>query len=236
MKKILFLLSVIIAFTFVSKGYFLTPEARAETVCLIRFNIFDSKVYDPSVAEGLMIKDNLVAKGALVNAVKYRKLPFDSNTGDSKIISSVFNELEIQLCGKIGSCEKKYLDMQVVCEAESSIGTTIDEAQLAYNRRIANMSTCQKEVFIAIQNKNTQYLQAVKIANSQYYQKLAPLTVNLLKLYRYSKDDKSRELLLNDYVLANKVLRGKLYNSQTKVFNKFINDRTVLQKSFDDCK
>jgi hypothetical protein len=235
MKKFLFLLGVAVAFIFLSQGYFLAPEAKAETLCLIRFSVFDNKIYDPVVAEGLLIKENLISKGALVTAIKDGKLPFDSSAKDSKIVEATFNELEIQLCGKVGTCDKKTLDMQIVCESGGLTGNTVNDAQLAYNSRIASMNTCQRQIFTEIQAKNNLYLQAVRTANVHYYQQLAPLTANLLKVYRYSKDgDKSK--ILNDYITENKNMRKTLYKSQTATFDKFIRDRIALQTSFDSCK
>lgn len=237
MKNGLYLLglAVIIAILGGSNGF--VPQAEAEAKCFIRFNFFDSKIHDVGVAEATLIKDGLINKGDLANAVQDGKLPFDSNGNDSKLINTALDNLEIDLCGKVDGCDVKTLDTAIICQLGTEpTGSTISDAQSTYNSRIAGMNTCQRQIFKDIEAINSQYLKDVRTANTRYYQQLAPRTAALLKSYRLAKDNKEKSSILEDYVSHNTGLRQDLYEEQATLFNKFIGSRATLQNDFNSCK
>ncbi len=239
MKKVLYLLGLTVIIISLGRVNSFTPRAEAGEQCFIRFKVFDDKIHDSQVADAALAKDSLISKGDLVNAVKGGKLPFDSKANNSKLVSAVLDNLEIEMCGKIDGCDAKTLDMAVVCELGTepgSTGNTIRDAQLVYNDRIAGMNKCQQQIFKDIQIINSQYLKDVKVANVKYYQKLAPRTGTLLKLYRFANDDKEKSSIIEDYINYNKGLRKNLYEEQATIFNKFISSRTTIQEGFNFCK
>ena len=236
MKKGLYLLGLVAIIAIIGGTNGLTPRAKAEINCFIRFKVFDSKIYNPEIADSGLAKGGLVNKGDFVNAVQVGKLPFDSKISDSKLVNTIFDNLAISLCGKINGCDTKTLDMTVICDlGTGSAGNTIRDAQEAYNSRIAGMSTCQQGFFKNIQALNSQYVSDVRAANAKYYQQLAPRTAALLKAYR-TADDKKKSAVLGDYIAYNQTLRKDLYKAQTIIFDKFISSRTTLQQGFNSCK
>lgn len=248
-KKTWFLLTIVALGLIGGLVNYLTPAASAETNCLIRIITFDEKINDAALAESLMIKGKLIKSNDFVKAIQNKALPFDSGSADSVTVEGVFSNLYDAFC-KGGSgisadtsadCYGNGVSIVMACVGTNPpttppTGSTIDEARIAYNQRIASMNTCQQEVFSLIQNSNNEYLQKAKEANSGYYQKLAPLTIALRKSYRYAKDDSARKMILDNYLNANKTLRQGLYKEQTGAFDEFVSKRVALQSKFDACK
>lgn len=237
MKKGLYLLVLVIAIVIFGGVNNIIPKVEARAQCFIRFKVFDDKIHNIEAAEATLIKDGLINKGDLANAVQDGKLPFDSNGNDSKLINTALDNLEIDLCGKVDGCDAKTLDTAIICQlgTEPTV-STISDAQSTYNSRIAGMNTCQRQIFKDIEAINSQYLKDVRTANTRYYQQLAPRTAALLKSYRLAKDNKEKSSILEDYVSYNTGLRQDLYEEQATLFNKFIGSRATLQNDFNSCK
>lgn len=213
---------------------------QAAGACVASVNIFDTKVYDPSGASTVLINAGLLSnKDDFFAAISKGTLPFKTDSSDEKTVAMAIAEIETKLCGSVGKCDTRALEIQSVCSIVSTPITTTKEATLlaktAYTTRVEAMTPCEKTAFGALEDNNRSYLSEASVANASYYQAMAPITAAFRRAYLSTTDSGQRAKLLSDYRAANLTQRSKLYKRQTTLLSKFVGKTATLKQSLTNC-